>query len=287
MSFRKRLFVFLLIVLLAGALDALFAPVVVAHGVRLWFWWAARNQGLSVEMGDVDAPFLREVTIRNLRVARAADGSREVSFRAASVVVDLNFRGWIFSRRARLLRSINLDHPAGSIRLSAGAASVKKLDWRKLARLLPNNFRIEHLDFDLAAGETAFGLRDAFLTASAIESGKFLARRLTVSSPALRQMFGNLRGATSWEGDRLTIAGIPLVEGLDLEALNIDLSHLARRRLGVDLDLDTYGGTLRASFQGRANDKFEVDVAGSAANLSLAQISKGMGFLEPITGAVR
>jgi hypothetical protein len=287
MSFRKRLLVFLLIVLLAGALDAVFAPVVVAHGVRLWFWWAARNQGLSVEMGDVDAPFLREVTIRNLRVARAADGSREVSFRAASVVVDLNFRGWIFSRRARLLRSINLDHPAGSIRLSAGAASVKKLDWRKLARLLPNNFRIEHLDFDLAAGETAFGLRDVFLTASAIESGKFLARQVTVSSPVLRQMFGNLRGATSWEGDRLTIAGIPLVEGLDLEALTIDLSHLARRRLGVDLHLDTYGGTLRASFQGRANDKFEVDVAGSAANLSLAQISKGMGFLEPITGAVR
>jgi hypothetical protein len=287
MSFRKRLVVFLIVVLLAGALDALFAPTVVARGVRLWIRWAAKSQGLSAEMEDVDAPFLREVTIRNLRVAPANDASRKVSFRAASLVVDLNFRGWIFSRRARLLRSINLDHCTGSIRVRPGATPANKSDWRKLAQLLPNNFRIDHLDFDVVTGATAFSFRGVVLTASAIESGKFLARQIAVTSPVLRQTFGNLRGATSWEGDRLTIAGIPLIRGLDLEALTIDLSHLAGRRLGLDLHLDTYGGTLRASFQGRAREKFAVDVAGSASNLSLAQISKAVGFLEPITGSVR
>jgi hypothetical protein len=96
-----------------------------------------------------------------------------------------------------------------------------------------------------------------------------------------------LRGATSWEGNRLTIAGIPLAQGLDLEALKIDLSRLVKRRLGIDLQLDTYGGTLRASFLARAAEKFSIDLAGSAANLSLAQISSAMGFVEPITGAVR
>ena len=103
----------------------------------------------------------------------------------------------------------------------------------------------------------------------------------------MRQTFANLRGATSWESARLTIAGIPLARGLDLEALTIDLSRLTKRRLGIDLHLDTYGGTLRASFQGRAGEKFSIDLAGSASNISLAQISGAVGFLEPITGSVR
>ncbi len=44
---------------------------------------------------------------------------------------------------------------------------------------------------------------------------------------------------------------------------------------------------MRASFQGRGGDKFSIDLAGSAANVSLAQISSAMGFLEPVTGSVR
>jgi hypothetical protein len=44
---------------------------------------------------------------------------------------------------------------------------------------------------------------------------------------------------------------------------------------------------LRASFQGRAGQKFGIDVAGSASNVSLAQFCLALGFREPITGAVR
>ena len=92
MSFRKRLIVFLLVLLVAGALDALFAPFVVARGVRLWIWWAAKQQGLSAEVERIDAPFLRAVTIRNLSVGPGKGTGRDVSLRAASVVVDLNLR---------------------------------------------------------------------------------------------------------------------------------------------------------------------------------------------------
>ena len=68
----------------------------------------------------------------------------------------------------------------------------------------------------------------------------------------LRQTFHDLRGATAWEANRLTIAGVSLVRGLDLEALTVDLSSLTKRRIGLDFQLDAFGGTLRASFQGRA-----------------------------------
>jgi hypothetical protein len=287
MSFRKRLLFFLLIVLALGGLDALCAPFVIAHGVRFWIGWAAKKHHLVAEVGEVEAPFLREVTIRNLRVTSAKGAATEVAFNAATLIVDLNIRGWVFSKRAHLLRSFDLGRGAGSIHVSPRAASAPRLDWRLLAQLLPDNVRCHHFDLDVTTATTAFHFRDVVLNASAIESGKFLAREMSVKTPFLRQTFANLRGATSWEAGRLTIAGIPLVAGLDLEALTIDLSHLARRRLGVDLHLDTYGGTLRASFEGRAGEKFGVDVAGSASNISLAQFSRAVGFLEPVTGSVR
>ena len=286
MSFRTRLIVFVLVLLLAAALDALFAPFLVAHGVRLWLEQAAHQEGLRAKMETVEAPFLRPVTIRNLRLTDDRPASREVSLEAAMVIVDLNFRGWIFARRAPFLRSISVDHFKGNIRAAPKVAAVKKLDWRQLARLLPGDFRIAHGDLDVTTPTTTIAFRDVVLSASPIESGKFLARQISIASPLLRQTFANLRGATSWEGDRLTIAGIPLVQGLDLEALTLDLSRLERRRLGVDLQLDAYGGTLRASFQGRASEKFHIDIAGSASNISLVQISRAMGFLEPISGAV-
>ena len=287
MSFRKRLIVFLLVLLVAGALDALFAPFVVARGVRLWIWWTAKQQGLSAEIERIDAPFLRAVTIRNLSVGPGKGAGRDISLAAASVVVDLNLRGWILGEHASLLRSARVDGLSGNIRMLRTTRIAAEQDWRLWARLLPDNFEINDLNLDVTTATTAVRLRGVLLTASAIESGRFYARQILVISPLLRQTFANLRGATSWESARLTIAGIPLARGLDLEALTIDLSRLRKRRLGIDLHLDTYGGTLRASFQGRAGEKFSIDLAGSASNISLAQISNAVGFLEPINGSVR
>ena len=287
MSFRKRLLVFLLIALVAGVLDALCAPFIIAHGVRWWIVWAAQRQGLAAKIERVDAPFLRPVTIRNLSLEPGKGAGREVSLRATNVVVDLNLRGWLFRKDANLLRSIRAQHLTGKIRIPVKARAVANLDWRPWSRLLPDEFQIDDLNLDVATATTSVSFRGVLLTASAIESGRFFAREIFVTAPLLRQTFSNLRGATSWESSRLTIAGIALARGLDLEALTLDLSRLAKRRLGVDLQLDTYGGTLRASFQGRGGEKFSVDLAGSAANVSLAQISSAMGFLEPVTGSVR
>ena len=287
MSFRKRLVVIFVVLLVAGVLDAVFAPFVVARGIRLWIGWAAKEQGLSAEIEGIEAPFLRPVTIRNLSAGSGKGAGPEVSLRAASVVVDLNLRGWIFGEHASLLRSVRVDGLSGNIHVPGTTRVAAELEWRLWDRLLPDNFQINDLNLDVTTATTAVSLRGVLVTASAIESGRFLARQILVTSPLLRQTFVNLRGATSWESARLTIAGIPLARGLDLEALTIDLSRLSKRRLGIDLQLDTYGGTLRASFQGRAGEKFSIDLAGSAANISLAQISGAVGFLEPISGSVR
>jgi hypothetical protein len=284
---RKRLAFFLVFVLVAGALDALLAPLVVAHGLRFWLRWVANRQGLTAEMAQVDAPFLRPVTIRQFRLTPAAGNGQQVNLQAATVVIDLNLSGWIFGRGTAFLHSVEADHVVASFRPPEHPASIRELDWRQLAQLLPDDFRIADADVEITSPSASVSFRGLSLSGSAIESGKFFARQVSLRSPVLRQTFRDLRGATSWESARLTIAGIPLTSGLDLEALALDLSHLAKRRLGIDLHLDTYGGTLRASLEGRAREKFVLDVAGSASNISLAQISTAFGFLEPITGAVR
>jgi hypothetical protein len=284
---RKRLAFFLIFVFVAVALDALFAPLVVAQGLRFWLRWVANRQGLTAEMAQVEAPFLRPVTIRQFRLTPAAGKGQQVNLKAATVVLDLNLCGWVFGRGTALLHSLEADHVVGSFRPPDHPASIRHLDWKQFAQLLPDNFRIADADLEMTGPAAAVGFRGLRLSGSAIESGKFFARQVSLRSPVLRQTFRDLRGATSWESARLTIGGIPLASGLDLEALTLDLSHLARRRLGIDLHLDTYGGTLRARFEGRAREKFVLDMAGSASNISLAQISTAFGFLEPIAGTVR
>ena len=270
-----------------AVLDFFLAPVLVPVGIRLWLQWAARQEGLSAEIGKVEAPFLHEVTIASLRLKSAPGSSREISVDAQSIRADLNFRGQFFAHSSAFLRSIEVDRLTSKIHTAAPANPKSKLDWRQFSRVLPGNFRIGYGDFDVSTGATEISFRGVALSASAVESGKFFAQRLSVSSPVLRQTFLDLRGATSWEGERLTIAAIPLVRGLDLEALTLDLSRVGRGRIAFDVQLDAYGGTLRASFQGREREKFEFDVAGSAANISLAQVSKAIGFLEPVSGTVR
>ena len=287
MSFRKRLLLFVLGLVVLAALDVLLAPFVVAHGVRWALEWVAQREGIMATMDNVEAPFLQPVRIRNLRLTSNPGATREVSLQAGNVELGLNLRGRIFSSQATLLREIQIDRLVGNVRLLPGKGRGGKLDWRQLARLIPSDFRVERADLDIATATTMLSFGELQLSASAVESGKFFARRLSISSPILRQTFSDLRGATSWEGDRLTIAGIALIPGLDLEALTLDLSRLKKRRLGIDLHLDAYGGTLRASFQGRAGEKFSLDVAGSAADVSLAQLSPAIGFLEPISGSVR
>ena len=278
MSFRKRLVFFFLILLLAGVLDALLAPFVVSRGLRLWIVRAAKEHGMSADFEGIDAPFLRPVTIRNLSVVPGQGAGPDLSLRAARVIVDLNLRGWLFGEDTSLLRSVQVDRSSGHLHLPGQTRVAADLDWRLWTRLLPDNFQINGLNFDFTTATTAVSLRDVLLTASAVESGQFFARQIFVTSPLFRQTFANLRGATTWESASLTIAGIPLARGLDLEALTIDLSRLRKRRLGLDLHLDTYGGTLRASFQGRGGKKFSLDLAGSASNISLAQISRRARF---------
>ncbi len=287
MSLRKRLLFLCGFLVVAALLTALLAPFAVSRGLRAWLWWVGRREGLTIEVAKIDAPFLHVVTIDGFRVEPAEQEGRAVHLLADHMTLDLNFRGWIFDRRRRLLHELAVNHLRGSV--SAGTKYAgEKLDWRNLQRLLPDAFRLADVDLDITTSTTAISFHGLQLSASEVESGRFFAQQISLASPILRQTFRNLRGATSWEGDRLTLAGLSLAPGLDLEALTIDLARLPKRQVGLDFQLDTFGGTLRGSFQGRGGGpKFDLDLTASAANVSLVQISSAAGLLEPLTGSVK
>jgi hypothetical protein len=287
MSFRTRLLILLLALLLLAVLDALFSPFLVAQGIRRWLEWAARQEGLVAEVGRIEAPFLAPVKISELHLRSSDETSPNIDVHLRNLSADLNFRARVLGRSAPFIHSLEVEGLAAAAQAAQGKGSSKPLDWRQFARLVPANFRIDQADIRVTTPNTTVACEGLSIVASAVESGKFSTRRLAITSPLLRRTFVDLQGATSWENERLTIAGIPLLRGLDLEALAIDFSRLERRRLGIDLHLDAYGGTLRASVQGRSGVKFGLEMAGSASNLSLAQISRAMGFVEPISGSIR
>src|SRR5204863_9300877 len=64
---RLRRLIILAAALVAGALLLLcFAPFLVAGGLRFWAQRTARREGLQLEIGNIEAPLLRRVVVRDL-----------------------------------------------------------------------------------------------------------------------------------------------------------------------------------------------------------------------------
>jgi len=60
---KGRLFRVSLLAMLLALLTVVLAPFTVSHCVRLWVWWAARQEGLTVSIDKIDTPFLRPASI--------------------------------------------------------------------------------------------------------------------------------------------------------------------------------------------------------------------------------
>ncbi|MGH7935616.1 MAG: hypothetical protein ACREF8_01235, partial [Chthoniobacterales bacterium] len=75
MSFRKRLIFLAIVGLIAALLTALLAPFALPWGLRFGLAWAGRQEGMIVTAGKIQAPFLRPVTIDELRIQPGSGGA--------------------------------------------------------------------------------------------------------------------------------------------------------------------------------------------------------------------
>jgi hypothetical protein len=286
MPFKNRLIFAGLLILIATLTSIWLAPLVVSNGVRLWVWWKARQEGLVVDLDQIDAPFLRPVVIRGCHLRSGPDHAFQFEFTVRQASLNLNFKHILLGMRGRAVRDLSIQEFRGELRRSNPAGrTMTERAWATLHNLLPANLNVASLDIRVEVGPTMVLLRKGFLSASEIEAGRFSAAEIMIASPWLRQTFSGLRGATNWQDNRLAVGGLSLTRGLDLQSITADLSRLADQRVGLEVDVDAFGGKIRANIsQDWRSQPANWKIAGSGSDISLAQTSEAIGFTDRIDG---
>ena len=284
---RKRLLLIAFVMLAALAGIAL-SPVVVASATRGWLMWQAHRQHLKIELANLNAPLLHPVSIGRLHITNDPGVSTKIDLTAENVTLRLSvariIRGKSDSVRGLLIQSAR----AEVRRDFSGPKQPVDFNWRALQALLPSNFQVSQLNLRVENGPSVVMLRNAAISGNQIESGRFSADEFTIVSPLFRQTFSRLRGATKWQDDRLTLGGLNLTRGIDLQSLMIDLSRLENERADLQFDLDVFGGNIRASISNEWGGKGSLwNVAGTASGISLAQTSDALGFTDRLGGSLR
>ncbi len=286
MPLKNRFFLISLLACLALLLAIWFAPFAVSHGVRWWIWWRARQEGFTVSIDKIDAPFLRPVAIHQLRLKNERDDTLRVDVTVTDATFDLDFKHILLHRRGRAIRNLSIRELRGELRRSNPTVrAITRRGWVTLHRMLPENLTVSGSELRIENGPTLVLLRNGFLSANQTEAGHFSAAEVMIASPWFHQTFSQLRGATHWEADRLTIAGLTLTHGLDLESAMADLSRLGNQRVGLQFDTDAFGGKIRGNISHEwRSQRSNWKIAGGATDISLEQTSEAFGFADRVSG---
>jgi hypothetical protein len=286
MPFKNRIFLIILVIVVVTLAAVLLAPISVSNGVRLWVWWFARQEGFVATLDGIDAPFLRPIVIRQLHLKSVRNDAARIDVTLLDARVLLNLKHVFLHLSGRDIRNISVGELHAELhRTNPNVQALSEHGWATLHRLLPESLNIAKLETRVETGPSLVLLRNASLSLSETEPGRFTAAELMITSPWVRQTFSQLRGATHWESNRLTLAGLTLTHGLDLQAATLDFARLGNRRMGLLFDVDAFGGKLRANISHEWHSPHSNwKIAGGAADLSLAQISDALGFADRIDG---
>jgi hypothetical protein len=289
MVFKRRLLLLLLALVLFSAAFLLFAPILMPGGIRLLAHWQASRQGLKITIDKINAPLFRPIELRGIRIVSQPACAFQVDLGIPRAEIDLDLGAVLKGSRARALRRVSLHDFTGSIRHPTKSGSANcRFDWGTLHQLLPDEMEISNASLRLENGALQVDLRGVDLSASEIAAGRILVRDVKIAAPFFHQKFRNLRGAASWENDRLTLGAIEITRGIDLESITADFTRLDRRQVGMEMNLDAFGGKLRASISiENQNDVTTWNVAGTGSAISLAQMSDAAQLATPARGSVR
>lgn len=285
---KKRVILISLAIVVVALGTIVLSPFVVSNGLHFWLRWQAHRQHLKIEHAKIFAPFLRPISIAHLRVTSEQGSATRLELNADEIVLHLHLARAI-TGKADGVHTVFIKTARAEVRRDySGTGPSPAFDWTGLQSLLPTNFDISHLDMRVENGPSLVFLQNASVSGSQIESGRFTAGEFTITSPMLRQKFTQLRGATKWQEGRLTVGGMNLANGLDLQTVTIDLSRLRTKRADLQFDLDVFGGKIRGSISNEWQGQHSLwNVAGTASGISLAQTSESLGFTDRLGGSLR
>lgn len=284
----KFLVIFSASLFVAGVLTVCLSPLLVAGGLRLWAARAARQGHLQIALGRIEAPFLGPVIVHDLHVTSDSSALFRVDAVAPRLEIDLNLAAALGLSDGRSLRALRADGIAINIRRDATAlTSSPKFPWENLETLLSDNFRFSGVRLHVENGGTTVDVHDGTLSGSQLKAGIFGARALAITSTWFSKNFSNLRGATSWQGSHLVIGALSVMRGLDLDTIDLDLSRIGESRIGIEVNLDAFGGKIRARVSSDdRGDKRTWDIAGNGSGVSLAQMSDALEWSNRASGSL-
>ena len=285
---KNHLMLVILLALLLTLVIIVFAPFAVSNGVRFWIWWRARQEGFVVSVEGIDAPFLSPLVIHEIHLKSTRDNALRIEVTATDAKVALNLKHLLLHMRGRLIRNLSIEQFRVELRRSTpNVQALTRQGWATLQRLLPESLNIAKAEVRVENGPNLILLRGGSLSASASEPGRFSAAEIMIASPWLHQTFSQLRGATHWEANRLTLGGLTLSRGLDLQSAAADLSRLGKQRVGLQFDLDAFGGKIRGNVSHEWRSQHSNwKIAGGASDISLAQTSDAFGFADRVDGLI-
>lgn len=268
-------------------LAVLFSPFLVANSLRVWAQRMAAQEGLQIQIERIDAPLFRPVTVQNLRIESPPGHQFQINCVARHLEFDLSLAGILTGSR-RPLRAFKIEGLTVDMRRNPTATQpAKRMPWPIFARLQADAFNFSGVNLHLENGITRVDVRDGLLTGSELDAGIFTAREIAIASPVFGRTLSNLRGATSWQESRLSIGALDLLRGLDVDTITIDLSRIAESRVGMEVNLDAFGGKIRARISSDDRDGRRVwDVAGNGSGVSLAKMSDALEWESRASGSL-
>src|SRR5206468_7567923 len=106
MPLKNRFLLIGLLACLALLVAIWFTPFAVSHGVRWWILWRARQEGFTINIDKIDAPFLGPVGIHQLRLRNAHDDTLRVGLRITDAVFALVFKHILLQTRGLASRCV-------------------------------------------------------------------------------------------------------------------------------------------------------------------------------------
>jgi hypothetical protein len=307
---RLRLLVLCIVLLMLVAVQAPVFP----HVVRCILKFRAWQSGAVLSMGAIEGNLFEPVIVHDLLwTYRAETGAvtrveirRARAWLAWSNIFPAPVAGWIRSGAERAgfypiggnglwFRELEMDDVTARLSLPHSAdvepAEDSPTKWLRRALTMqgaqPGIYTVRNADLILDRGEDWLRVRGAHFTLSETAAGFVRAAQIAMKAESGRKNFSGVRGRTSLDGARATIAGLRLAPDVTLQSLSVSLEKFAMGRLDFSVALAAFGGDINAEAEAAFEDKrLRFDANGTFSKVSVAGLASFLGLSDAAGGVL-
>jgi len=286
----------LLIVLLAVLLSV---PPVFQFLVQEFIAVEAWRHDAEVQIGEVRGSLWEPVHLHNVRWKQTSRAGSvfKVEVTNAEAEFSWHVRELLSGRTDRWFQRLVIDGVMARVELppvvEPGAnpppTTPKRLKakWApNLAWIVPERIEARDVSFVIESNGEALRIEGAGGVFSQVEPAKIRAHQIIVKQPWMTHTFREISGTTKVQDNVATISDVTLEQGVELQYLSTKLTPLGQGHLDADMQVDAFGGSIRAQLRTLddplhsgidANVRFsQIKIAPFASFLSLSDAAGGL-----------